>query len=334
MWRFLLKTLIWTIPGTIACYGIWIGLLYQNPSRDTLGLYRVMPVQCNSMIFGTSRSAQGVNPAVLEQYAPHTGKWFNFSFNLAVSPWNDAYADAIIEKIDCSIEQDNPSTFLLFVDPWVLDGNTGQGLESWLGQQWASVCDASIIRYAFNKSNPLDALTFGSGADFLIALSSSIPRQIIATIRSDDSYFVNAGVQTNGWLPNRGVLTPEQIQRAIDRKVSNYREDKVIGKIWPDEEKIHALVRTVAHLKNFFATSQVILIRPPVSEKMLDLENEWFPDANSTFDKLAKSNDITFIDANANWKYRNDSMFNDGHHMNIKGATEFSRFMAESLASR
>lgn len=333
MFRFLLKTLIWTLPGTIACYGIWIGLLYQNPSRDTLGLYRVMPVQCNSMIFGTSRSAQGVNPAVLEQCAPHTGKWFNFSFTLGTSPWNEAYADAVIEKIDCSIQQDKPPTFLLFVDPWMLDENIGKGEGTWFDEPWSFVCDTSPFDYAIYKANPLDVISFGSGSDLLSVFASSIPRQIATAIRRHQPSSSTNGLQPNGWLPNNAFKTEDQISQAIEKKVDQYRTER-IGTKWPCTTNTESVTKVIKHISSSFDRADLILIRPPVSNKMYQLEQNRFPKANDFFMMLAQKNGVQFIDPNEQWSEKHDLLFNDGHHMNVTGAVEFSKFLGERLTSR
>ncbi len=333
MWRFLLKALIWTIPGTIACYGIWIGLLYQNPSRDTLGLYRVMPVQCNSMIFGTSRSAQGVNPAVLEQYAPHTGKWFNFSFTLGSSPWNEAYAGAIIEKIDCSIQSDKKSTFLFFVDPWALDERRGKGSVGWFSKPWSFVCTPSllgVLSYSQEKTNPLDVISFGSGSDFLSVFWSSLPRQILATIRKSQSFPSLQGVQSNGWLPNVSIKTKEQIRQSIEEKLKEY-QTKQIGENWPDSRNVESVSKVVHHIYSTYEQYDIILIRPPVTREMYELEQQLFPKANNTFLELARLNNVGFIDANKQWANNNDFLYNDAHHLNTEGAKEFSKFLAEYL---
>ena len=149
---FLVTCVLWTLPGTILCFGLWFGLLHQNPSRDTLGFNRMVETSCQSMIFGTSRSAQGVNPDILEQHAPETGKWLNFSFNLGASPWNDAYVDAIIEKVTCSVDATQSSHFLIFTDPWTLDEFCGAGAGSWFNEPWASPCGMSVFSYGWYKT--------------------------------------------------------------------------------------------------------------------------------------------------------------------------------------
>ena len=331
MLQFLQKSLIWTLPGTAACYGVWLGLLYINPSRDSIGLYRVMPNTCNAMIFGTSRSAQGVNPHILEEKAPSTGKWLNFSFNLAASPWNEAYAHAIEEKISCSLQSDLATTFLLFVDPWAVDENTGAGTDSWLSEEWSDVCDMSPFAFGKSKSNPLDVLGFGSGSDFLTVFANSLPRQLVFAIMGKSAFSANRGVQPDGWLPNRGVLTFDQKRKSIHSKVESYRQNKVVGTSWPASTNLNALEQCITFIQGNVTDARILLLRPPTAVEMRKLEDEWFPEANQEFGKIAEELHVEFFDMHHEWKARNNHHFNDGHHMCIEGANAFSAFLATEL---
>lgn len=222
-------------------------------------------------------------------------------------------------------------TFLLFVDPWALDEKTGAGIQSWFSEKWLSACETSLFIYAKNKTNPLDVCSYGSGSDLLSVMASLIPRQLIAAIKGDQTYFKQIGIQENGWLPNSGKLTREQKLRAIESKVENYRRGKVIGKRWPGPVNVAALERCISHLQENCANSTVVIIRPPTSDEMRRLEDEWFQNANLEFARIAESMNIEFIDAHHEWKQREIMHFNDGHHMCVEGANAFSAFLATAV---
>jgi hypothetical protein len=284
------------------------------------------------MIFGSSRSAQGVNPYVLERALPATGKWQNFSFNLAVSPWNDAYVDAIEKKLECSIEGDQAAHFLVFVDPWMLDGLTGKGETTWLNADWADVCDMNPIRFAWHKTNPLDVIGYGSGMD-LFGVIATLPGQLMQLIGGTESNS-RKGLVTNGWLANPKKKTPREIARAIDEKVDAYRNGKTIGATWPGPDNIAALDRCIHILKTSATQSKIYLVRPPTSEKMRMLEDEWFPDTNRKLRRIATRHAIAFVDTHDGWRERDMTHFNDGHHLNMEGAYAFSQHLAEVIESQ
>lgn len=331
MVQFLTKTLMWTGPGVLLCAGLWFGLVQAEPGRDMVGLNRVLPTRCNSMVFGSSRSAQGVNPFILERELPTTGKWQNFSFNLAVSPWNDAYVDAIEQKLECSLEADEVPHFLVFVDPWMLDGLTGGGEKTWLNADWADVCDMNTIRFAWHKTNPLDVIGYGSGMDLFGAIAT-VPGQLMQLVRGTES-ISRKGLRANGWLPNPKKKTPHEIAKAIDEKVDVYRKGKTIGAIWPGSENMAALERCIHILKTSASQSKIYLVRPPTSEKMRALEDEWFPDTNRELRRISEQHAIAFLDTHHDWSERDMRHFNDGHHLNMEGANAFSQYLAQAIES-
>lgn len=332
MVQFLTKMLMWTGPGVLLCAGLWFGLVQAEPGRDLVGLNRVLPKTCNSMIFGSSRSGQGVNPTVLEMALPASGKWQNFSFNLAVSPWNDAYVDAIEQKLECSLEADEAPHFLVFVDPWMLDGLTGGGEKTWLNADWADVCNMNTIRFAWHKTNPLDVIGYGSGMD-LFGVIATVPGQLMQLTSGTES-ISRKGLMSNGWLPNPKKKSPREIAKAIDEKVDVYRKGKTIGEIWPGPENIAALNRCIQILKTSASQSKIYLVRPPTSEKMRALEDEWFPDTNRELRRISKQHAIAFLDTHHDWSERDMRHFNDGHHLNMEGANAFSQYLAQAIESQ
>lgn len=330
MLRFLVTLMGWVFPSLLVSFGMWFGLLTLDPQRDTLGLHRVLPVQCNSMIFGTSRSAQGVNPEILEREVPESGKWLNFSFNLAVSPWNDSYAEALRQKLACSIVPGQQTHFIFFADPWSLDEEVGRGEASWFTADWSDVCDMNVAAYAWNKTNPLDVYSYGSGNNLLTTITS-LNYQILRTFSNDGSN-AQHGVQKNGWLPNLAIKSKEEKQRAILEKVDAYRSEKTIGTTWPGDMNIRALERSIQVAQEIAPEAKIFLIRPPTSDEMRTLETLWFPSVNQALQMAAMPHGITFIDAHAEWKERDLTYFNDGHHMSVDGANAFSTFLAKVIA--
>ena len=330
MGRFFSTLLFWIVPSSVATFGLWIGLLFLEPSRDTLGLNRTLSTQCNSMIFGTSRSAQGVNPEIIEGLHEPSGKWLNFSFNLGVSPWNQDYVEAIKNKVRCSLDTVNPSVFLLFVDPWGLDEVIGAGYKTWLTAEWANVCDMNVAFYALEKTNPIDIMTRGSGHNLITALSRII-KNLTHSFSSTKSNKTIGGVKKNGWLPNVAEKTIAQKEAAINEKVRRYELEKTKGDDWPGAVNHQGLNSCIEMLKNSSPQVTIILVRPPVAEKMRNLEDDWFPQANQFLQELAAGQDIRFIDAHQQWQEKELAYFNDGHHMSVEGANAFSAFLAKAI---
>lgn len=331
MVRFLLKALSWTLPGSALCFILWVGLLTVDPWRDTNGLARTLPVQCNSMIFGTSRSAQGINPAILDGYNSDEQVWFNFSFNLGATPWCEAYSNAIIEKVNCSASVTSTSTFILSVDPWALDAVAGNDSSSWFQEPGYSWCEMSTLHYAINRTAPLDVLGRSSGLNFISVFPLAFKEALQFFGVNKGSSELN-GLHKNGWLPNPSVLTAAQRRNSIHRKVNEYAQ-KPIGESWPGTANIRALSKTIEFLQELPNSPRILLLRLPVTESMLQLEDKWFPSFNQTLTDYADRYGLEFINGNGLCPGFSDDFFADGHHISREGALVFSECVGKSILS-
>lgn len=329
--QFLRTASRWIIPGIVLCFTVWIAPFLLNENADTNGLNRLKPIRCNSMIFGTSRSAQGVNPAILKGRLAESGDWYNFSFNLSSSPWNKAYTRAILSKIQCSISEDFSGHFLLFVDPWSMDGQTGKGENSFMHEAWFNPCSIgySKLQFILHTTNPLSAIGGGEGTD-LFAIVGAVPRRIRTWLESAD---VRAsGVQENGWLPNSKRKTAARVEKDITSKVAFYRKNKHRGDHWPGHSNEEALIFLIEAIKDMDESAKITLVRPPVTNAMHALEQKRFPEINDWMQTFSLAHGIQKIDANEQWDDRSDEQFNDAHHLHVKGANKFSSFLADELS--
>ena len=328
--QFLKTTIRWIIPGIALCLAFWFVPFLVNDNADRSGLIRFKPVQCNSMILGTSRSAQGVNPAILTTEFIEGGEWFNFSFNLSSSPWIKAYTRAILSKIECSITEDSPGHFLLFVDPWSMDELAGQGINSFMKQPWFNPCSLGHGKWKFiqHTSNPLSVIGGGSGTD-LLAAAGALPSRILSWFEED--YAKKNGIDANGWLPYSRMKTAARVNKDITSQVKWYRKNKHRGNQWPGSENEEALISLIHTIQASDESAQIILVRPPVTDAMLALEMERFPELNDWMRAVSLTYNIPYLDTNERWGQRNNSQFNDAHHLNEEGANEFSHFLAAEL---
>ncbi|MCB0765455.1 MAG: hypothetical protein KDB84_12155, partial [Flavobacteriales bacterium] len=116
MRRFLLKT---AIALCIALCFHLIAAWHADGSSDAYYL-RFTGHRHASLIIGTSRGAQGIDPTAFAEGKKGDG-WapdlFNFAFTRANSPYGPTYLRAIAGKLDPG--QDN-GLFLVSVDPWAL----------------------------------------------------------------------------------------------------------------------------------------------------------------------------------------------------------------------
>ena len=71
----------------------------------------------HSLVIGTSRAAQGINPQVLDEiiYKNNEHHFFNYSFSLFDSPFGPAYYKSITKKLNPVVTD---GIFIIAVDPW------------------------------------------------------------------------------------------------------------------------------------------------------------------------------------------------------------------------
>ena len=82
---------------------------------------RVITPRQHSLVIGTSRTAQSVNPLILNECLEelYTPDLYNFAFHLDISSYNPYYVEAIRKKL---LPYDGQKHyFILAVDPWSFD---------------------------------------------------------------------------------------------------------------------------------------------------------------------------------------------------------------------
>ena len=82
---------------------------------------RIITPRQHSLVIGTSRAAQSVNPLILNECLEelYTPDLYNFAFHLDISSYNPYYVEAIRKKL---LPYDGQKHyFILAVDPWSFD---------------------------------------------------------------------------------------------------------------------------------------------------------------------------------------------------------------------
>ena len=114
------------------------------------------------MVFGSSRSAQGVNPFIPERNCLPLARGRIFRSILPFHHGMMLTWMPLSRSSNAALKQMKSLTSW-FVDPWMLDGLTGGGETTWLNADWADVCDMNPIRFAWHKTNPLDVMVMAPG---------------------------------------------------------------------------------------------------------------------------------------------------------------------------
>ncbi len=117
MKKFVIKTAV-AVLTTVALFVIAFCVIPSGRIGDVYP--RVSSPLQQSLVIGTSRAAQAVNPAIVNAklqgiYSPTL---YNFAFHLDASSYNEVYENAIYKKL--APYDGHCNLFVLTVDPWAL----------------------------------------------------------------------------------------------------------------------------------------------------------------------------------------------------------------------
>jgi len=254
----------------------------------------------SSLILGSSRIAEGVNPSIINATLPGLNS-YNYAFTYNTSPYGPTYLNSIKRKLDTTIKN---QIFILGVDPWVLSNDS---------------------------QNPNDLNAFEEQDKFLGTLKTvnSNPNFNYLIHNYSDPYikilYNNAvlEVQDDGFMKLTVVLTNEFRAHKKEKTLDNYR-----GKL--DEFnfstlRLEYLRETINYLNTF---GDVYLVRPPIDSQLLDIENA----LKSNFDELLNNLSTELNVPYFNFSSRGDEFeYTDGHHLLPKSADRLSQEIAISI---
>lgn len=263
--------------------------------------------QAPSLIIGTSRAAQGIQPDSLQTVCINNGYQtpiYNFAFTSISSPFGETYYQAILKKLD---PESRNGLFIIAVEPYGIGDNSSpipQELKEAKGQLYHA--------YTFNGFPNWEYLIkhYNYGWGRLVLSSANI-------IKSSNT------LHKNGWL---------QVDVAVDsatahsRALSNIADRRTdIGKFALSANRLSWLRKTIALLKEHGA---VYLIRMPIGPEFYAFENELSPAFDSTLRAEADFHHIVYHDFN---DMSHILRFNDGNHMQMSSAAIFSGYLAHWL---
>lgn len=299
MKQFIIKLLI-ALSLFLACVIIMlVSLDYCGISDDT-GYKRLLSKN-HSLIIGTSRSAQGMVPYIVDSMLVNSGYDLpinNFSFNVSYSPFGEVYYDAICRKID-TLNCNKKGLYIVAVDPFALCMEVTDWDKDGLRE------DDKPLRYMYYCHRP----------QFLYLLMNCRPHQWI-----HNNY---AKLHDDGWLEVNANMDSLHVIRNVELKMQDYNK-YIINK---SEYRLHWLENTIELLKRH---GDIYLIRIPVSLQMFELENSLWPDFDDDINNIALLHSVSYFSfIEKSGKYRTT----DGNHIYKDDGKKFTRVVCDSIMS-
>lgn len=304
MYKFFIKIMLFSGCVLIGLASI---IFMADGSADAFYL-KFTTSQKRSLIIGSSRAAQGLQPSEINTVLK-VDDIYNYAFTIVHTPFGKAYYESIKRKLDTVVKD---GLFIIELSPWALatqkvldDGalklretNTFIDKTEWVNtnpnfEYIIESYQEQYIKLITNKYRKGDYQTFFVNADGWLEVT------IVSDMFSQD-YRVNNKLKTyTGYL------------KKYNKGLSNYRLDY--------------LKKTIQLLQNH---GKVLLVRMPIDNRMLELENQLSEGFDSIIIELSEDVNSSYINGTA---YNSDYKTTDANHLTIASGKKFSRFIADSI---
>lgn len=262
------------LPPLLMLWAIWVLPLLLDPMND-VNLQKLYPTDYQGLVIGTSRIAQGIDPVELAHGCESLSGGFNFAFNISDSPWSSQYADVCAAQIE-KAQEESLNFLLLSIDPWSLMPSIENP------SRWININDESLFirahRYAM--ASKILPRILGSG-------ESDLAKALVGRIKSPHYNPYERPITERGWLPNTRYRFPEWAAEETQRHTANYRKSYPRPETWPSNQSLSGIKSIVSSFRERNPTGNIFFLRPPVTQEMLDLEEELFPEFDSICTELA-----------------------------------------------
>ena len=314
MHRFLKNILI--VSLFIIALHLILGTLADG-STDNFYL-RFTSSKQNSLIIGTSRSAQGIHPNILDSVLnlEENNGIYNYSFSINNSSYGKEYYYAIKNKINESAKN---GLFIITVDPWAISSDTTLNNNE---------IDIESIFYSKKHYNSYPNYEYliknykkGWGNILLKRIESNI------LIRNQNSLSKIKGAFTylrkDGLLEVYTSMDSTYVRQNIQKKVHDYNTSMSSNKF--SKFRFLYLRKTIQLLKKH---GEVYLVRMPVHTSLFKIEDSFDPQFDKRIMNLANKTNVDYLNFADN---ATQYSYTDGNHLYINDAKIFSNQLAERI---
>jgi hypothetical protein len=285
--------------------GSFLLILCQADGRSDAFYLRFTTTTQTNLIIGTSRAAQGLQPQILDEILQKEAPFFNYAFTSAQSPFGPVYFNSIQKKLDTTKRN---GTFIVTVDPWTICSATKNPNDS------ASFREADLA--LANTENVNQKPNWG----YLYHNFGGKYHQILFPART------KMYLHEDGWLEVTLRRDTATINKRTLRKMKDYRFN-VLPKYKFSSLRLQYLVKTIQYLNNY---GDVFLVRIPVSEEMMRIENKLMSD----FDSKIKEAILLSKDYLDLTKENSSFTYTDGNHLYKRSGAVVSKKVANWLKNK
>jgi hypothetical protein len=289
---------------------LFIALIYFRPELVDAFYLRFTTPKTNSLILGTSRSAQGILPSVFnERLLDEENQIINHSFAVGPSNFGPNYLREIKQKTKPTSSN---GLFIVSVDPWSL-ATSISNIDDDTSKFYEVQNNLFVGNLKSSSKNP--------NFDYLNNYWSDRFSVFENLFKDWINYKKLILLHKDGWLEVDYPLDLKFIKKRVISSTEEYAKKKSILSKTRFEylNKIIKLLNKKGH---------VVLVRMPVSSPMAKLEHNKFPDFSKMISELAEKNQIDFFDF---IKSSGQYLTIDTHHLYKDEARRFSNILCDSI---
>lgn len=254
-----------------------------------------------SLILGSSRAAQGLDPAMMNEVL-NRNDIYNYSFSIAHSPYGPAYLESVKRKTKPDAKN---GIFILTVDPWSISCELDKPEDSLVfGELDLAVAKTKIVDMHPN-------------IPYLLAFYDKSYINLLLK-RKDPTSFLHK----TGWLEINVPMGSAIVAQRVKDKIEHYEKNN-LQNIMSSFVRLNYLSKTITFLQQH---GTVYLIRLPVHPGILNVENRFTPDFNQKMDSLVKNLNVKYLSFE---KEGDKYIYTDGNHLHKSSAKKISKEIAE-----
>ena len=262
---------------------------------------RVLTKEAGSLIVGTSRAAQALQPEIMNPLIASMGYLpaYNFSFTIIDSPFGEIYYKAISKKVNWNEEQPSKRLFIICVDPF-------------------SLCDVQEMdkKGIREREGILYGIPFYSKPNFYYLAKYLKPWKWL----KDSKFMI---LHDDGWLELKiNMDNSSVLERNKKEKISYYKKYTAT----PSQDRKDWLIKTI---ELFLGAGDVCLCRLSTCLEMNEIENRIWPEFDHEMKSIADRYDIAYHSFFEDYhQYRTI----DGNHICAEDGKLISRALCDSIA--
>lgn len=301
MKKFLIKSLIFLvivisiISIILIEFGGYVDYFYEKFTTP----------KANSLILGDSRSMQGIQPAVINDYfssSDYELPMMNYSFTIAQISYGPIYTRSIKKKLDQNTKK---GLFIITVNPWVLSTREGDHFENDL---------------FFEEGLPPHNMTnvnISPNFEYLIKNFNYFHFKSIVRRTSK--------MHKDGWLEESNLPKDSiMLNRWKEGQLVLYKD---FASRWGKSEfRLKSLENLVTLLGEH---GDAILLRMPVDKEITKIESDFWPSFDIEINKIANNTNTEYINFTTD---SNQFKTYDGNHLDKYGGVTFTKTLCDSIA--